>query len=73
MMFRVTKTVSAHGCTDLPDEEGTETVLAEAARSFLGREKLRRTLRGMMQGDIRLLPRNKRPTGKGAARNRPWC
>jgi hypothetical protein len=34
------------GYTDLPDEEGTETVLAEAARSFLGRERLRRTLCG---------------------------
>jgi hypothetical protein len=39
-------------------------VFAEAARSFLGREKLSRTLRGMMQGDIRLLPRNKIPTVK---------
>ena len=57
-------THSWSGCTDLPDEEGTETVLAETARSFLGREKLSRTLRGMMQGDIRLLPGNRRATVK---------
>jgi len=38
------KRLSATSRTDLPDEEGTETVLAETARSLLEKEKPARSV-----------------------------